>query len=266
LLKLVFYTKDICLRVRAAHPKDNFDHSCSWENKLEFIVSDRADFTMIWTSLLADLEPIYAQALVELVSARYPLSPDYSKLLKSCPQFTFKDGRDEWVFFGGTFNPWHEGHQSCLDLLAEEKLCLILPDRNPQKELRTSHAVSDILELSSKAKFNKNQFLVPTFLLLEKKNPTVEWIERLAKQYPEKKLSLLMGFDSFAHLRTWIRADELLKRLYAIYVVSRLENVKERKEALDFVGDKGLTNVQFLGNHPYEDLSSTDFRKKKKGN
>lgn len=263
MLKIVFYTQDVRLKVRLALPSDPFQNSCKWKDKLEFIVVPDGAFTMLWTSLLPDLAPEYAELLVDLVSARYPLSPEHKKLKDICPEMIFNNPTDEWVFYGGSFNPWHKGHQACLDLLPEDKVCLMLPDQNPQKELRDIHAVITVLELSNRAKFKKNQFLVPTFLLQQKKNPTVEWIEKMKEEFPEKKLSLLMGFDSFSTLNTWIRVEDLLKNLHTIYVVSRLEDeedqIKAKKEALQMRTD---LNVVFLGKHDYEHLSSTELRRK----
>lgn len=264
MLKLVFFNKDHRLKVRPAFPDEQFTKSCKWKDKLEFIVSDSGDFTMVWTSLLPDLEGVYAEALMDLVGARYPMSPQYDDLLKMCPALAFSNTSDEWVFYGGSFNPWHHGHQSCLDLLPEDKLCLVLPDRNPQKELNEIDPVANVLQVSTLAKFKKCQFLVPTFLMVQKKNPTVEWIEKLSERIPDKKLSLLLGFDSFSQIKSWIRAEDLLPKLHALYVVSRLEDDADRRLALDEVHARGSNlNVVFLGKHPYESLSSTEIRKKK---
>jgi nicotinate (nicotinamide) nucleotide adenylyltransferase len=264
LLKLVFYTQDVRLKVRHATASDNFESSCRWKDKLEFVITDSGDFTIIWTSFLPDLEPEYAQALVDLVSARFPVSPDYQKLKNLCPEIIFKNNTGEWVFFGGTFNPWHKGHQMCLRLIPDEKVCLILPDRNPHKDLRDIHQVSTILEISTKAKFKKNQFLVPTFLLRPEKNPTVNWVEKMKADFPTQKISLLMGFDSFSQLKTWDRHEDLLSNLSTIYVISRLEEDEEQRVAMEEVkmNNKEL-NVIFLGRHDSEHVSSTNIRNKK---
>jgi nicotinic acid mononucleotide adenylyltransferase len=265
LLNLVFYTQDTRLKVRYANAQDDFSKSCNWKDKFKFIVADSGDFTIMWTSFLPDLEPEYAEALVDIVSARFPVSENYELLRSLCPDMLFKNLTGEWVFFGGSFNPWHQGHQACLNLLPEDKVCLILPDKNPQKELGEIHQVTKLLEISTKAKFNKNQFITPAFLLKNKKNPTVEWIEKMKEDFPSERLSLLMGFDSFFALKTWIRVDELLPKLHTIYVVSRLENDEDRRRALDEVHARGPeVNVVFLGKHEYEDVSSTDLRKRKK--
>jgi nicotinic acid mononucleotide adenylyltransferase len=264
LLKLVFYTKDSSLKVRLAFPEDSFTISYQWQDKLDFIVSDSPDFMMLWSSLLPDLDPMYAEAFVDLVGARYPISTDYQKLKSHCPDMAFHNGSDEWVFYGGSFNPWHHGHQSCLNLLPEDKPCMVIPDRNPQKDLREESLVSTILEISTKAKFKKFQYLVPTFLLQNKKNPTVEWVERLKEDFPTHKISLLMGFDSFSQVKTWIRSTDLLLALDTIYVVSRLEDDPDRLLALDEAHARAPDlNVVFLGKHDFENISSTDIRNKR---
>jgi nicotinic acid mononucleotide adenylyltransferase len=262
-LKLIFYTKEKRLKVREAFTGEIFPKVYQWE-EIEFSVSDNGDFTMLWTSLLPDLPPKYAESLLRLVSARFPLDKDHHKLHITCPDLTF-DGRDsEWVFYGGSFHPWHSGHQACLDLLPDDKTCYILPDRNPQKEIIKDNPVPKILEISSKAKLKAKQFIVPTFLLEEKKNPTVEWIEKLSLEYPEKKLSLLLGFDSLSQIQGWIRSHDLLDKLDTIYYVARLESEEEREKILAVLRDNyPHLGLVFLGRHEHEHVSSTNLRNKK---
>lgn len=218
---------------------------------------------MAWTSLLPDLSPKDARNLVSFASARYPVSPDYEKLKDLCPELVVGYDKEEWVFFGGSFSPWHSGHQACLELLPEEKTCFVAPDRNPWKEVREVDPVLTTIELAGKIKFKTNQFLVPTFLLDQKKNPTIEWIEDLKKRYPSKKLSLLMGFDSLLNLPTWTRAQELLPMLHTVYVASRLEKDEEQKGAREAVSALHPDlNIVFLGHHQHETLSSTTLRKR----
>lgn len=263
MLKLVFYTKDVRLKVRHANQDDDLSTAVNWKDKIQFIVSDVGDFTIVWTSFLPDLEPEYAEAMVDLVGARFPVSPYFENLRKVSTGFVFENPSEEWVFFGGTFNPWHQGHQACLDLLPKEKTCLILPDRNPNKELREIHQVLTVLEISNKTKLKNNQFLVPSFLFLKDKNPTIEWIERVHYLFPEQKLSLLLGFDSFKSLPNWIRSNDLLNLLGTIYVVSRLEDrdlhpvVAEEMKKLN-----PDLEIVFLGGHDFEKVSSTSIRKK----
>jgi len=264
LLKLVFYTKDLRLKVRPALGEDDFTCSYLWEDKIEFIITNDSSFTMLWSSLLPDLKPEFARAVLELIAARYPVSKNFEKLRELCPEIVFHSLSEEWVFYGGSFHPWHQGHQACLDLLPPEKTLFILPDHNPHKRLRISEPVATTLEISTKAKFKPNQFLVPTFLLENKKNPTINWVKRVKNFFPTQKLSLLLGFDSFSNLKSWTCAEELIPLLHGIYVVSRLEEEQDRIQALDEVHALGSNqNITFLGRHSFEDLSSTRLRSKK---
>lgn len=266
MLKLVFYTGDQILKVRSAQASDIFENSYKWNGHLEFILTPKNDFTMTWTSFLPDIEPRYASALVELVGARYPLSSLYPKLSALCPDLLFQNNAKEWVFFAGSFNPWHKGHQTCIQLLPEDKLCLILPDRNPHKEDRDINPVATVLEISSHAKFKKNQFIVPTFLQLQGKNPTINWIKKFKEDFPTYEASLLIGFDSFSSLKTWTNAKELLPLLSSLYVVSRLEDDDARILALDEAHALNSNlNIVFLGRHQFENVSSTQIRNTLRG-
>lgn len=263
MLRLVFQAKGPRLKVRLGSPSDDFSKSYRWKDELEYILDESQDFMILWSSLLPDLKAQYAQALLSLVSARYPLSEDFNELKNSCPQLLIPTTQAEWVFYGGSFNPWHQGHQACINLLPEEKLCFILLDRNPQKELISIDPVATYLEIGHQCRLKKNQYLVPTFLLSHKTNPTVEWVTRLKNDYPEKSLSLLMGFDSFYNLDSWIRIQDLLSHIHCIYVVSRLEQDEQRADALKRISELAPnTEIIFLGRHDFEDRSSTHLRRK----
>lgn len=234
-----------------------------WKDTIEFEISQDADFMMIWTSLLPDLEAKNARALVEMVAARYPFSPNYDHLFQICPEVVFCNMTDEWVFFGGTFDPWHAGHQACLNLIPKDKTCLIIPDRSPHKDIREINTVSTVLELSSRIKFGKEQYLVPTFLMEKKTNPTVEWIEIMRKHLPQCKLSLLLGYDSFDKILSWTRGQDLLRTLNCLYVVSRMEKDLDRMDMLTRVKKEAPElEINFLGHHQFENISSTNLRVK----
>jgi nicotinate-nucleotide adenylyltransferase len=260
-LRLFIYFQGQLLKARKASPEEVFTHPVIW-NEIEFEVIPSHYMMMMWTSLLPDLPSLEARKLIELVGARYPFSPHYQALKKLSPEIVFQDG-DEWVCFGGSFNPWHGGHQACLNLLPEDKTCFVIPDRNPYKELRELNPVSTILELSSKVRYKKNQFLAPTFLLDVKKNPTVEWIVKLHQEFPAQKLSLLIGFDSFIQISNWTQAEELLTSLHKLYVVSRMEtDLVRQATARPTLQLAPKLEIEFLGHHGFEDLSSTELRKK----
>jgi nicotinate-nucleotide adenylyltransferase len=264
LLRLYIYVKDHHLQVRKASAHERFISPCIWRNQVEFEYCVDENYMLTWVTLLPDLDPVEARALLDLVGARYPISPQYQKLKKLCPKIVYQNMADEWVFYGGSFNPWHSGHQACVDLLPLDLTCFVLPDINPQKQQYQFELVSSVIELSAKARFTKNQFLVPSFLIEPVKNPTVIWMERLKKEFPEKKLSLLLGFDSFSQISHWIRGRELLPLLHCLYVVSRMETDHAREKiSSELKTIAPNLEIEFLGRHGYEEVSSTDIRTKK---
>lgn len=260
--RLYLYLDHEVLKARRAEPFDKMGKPLVWKDlEFEFVTSP---LLMInWPIILPELAPATARSLLDLVGARYPFSPRYQELKNVCPELIFSQDTEEWVFFGGSFHPWHKGHQACMDLLPRDKVCFILPDRNPHKELKVLEPVSTVLELITKIKFSKNHYLAPTFLLDFQKNPTHTWMQKLHQEFPQKKLSLLMGFDSLKNIQTWHEAEKLLTLLDTIYVTSRLEDDDEREAVagpLRKLAPK--LKLDFLGRHEFETESSTALREK----
>lgn len=260
MLRLFFNFDGHLLKVRKASATEVLRTPVCWKNRIEFEFIESTVLMMAWTSLLPDLEPQEAEALLNLSSARYPISFDYDELSRLCPKLVAGGNDQEWVFFGGSFNPWHEGHQACLSLLPQDKICFIAPDRSPHKDVDLD-AVPLMINLSFKIKFGKKHFLVPTFMLDKKRNPTVDWVERLKLKWPERKISLLIGYDSLKNLKSWTRFEDLLPKLSTLYVASRLEQNSEHEPLVNEL-KKYNSNlmVTFLGHHDHEEASSTKLR------
>jgi nicotinate-nucleotide adenylyltransferase len=258
--RLYLYLENEVLKARKVESYEKMEAPLRWKD-LEFQYTTSRLLMINWPIILPELAPTTARSLLDLVGARYPFSPYHEKLKEICPELIFKKESDEWVFFGGSFNPWHKGHQACLNLLPEDKLCFILPDRNPFKELKMLEPVSTIIELVKNIKFGKNHFIAPTFLLDFQKNPTITWIEKLRQDFPDKKLSLLMGFDGLKGIMEWIRVGELLTKLNTLYVASRLEDDDERISVITPLKQLSPNlQIEFLGRHDFENLSSTNLR------
>lgn len=171
---------------------------------------------------------------------------------------------DELIFFGGSFNPWHDGHSSCIRLMPKNKKIIVVPDHSPFKEITmNSQKGSSISEIKEHLKsFKHTTYLFEDFFYANKKNPTYSWIKLLKDKYPQKKLSLLMGFDSFMALDRWTNASGLLNSLNTIYVASRMDDESIKEEQLVTLHNINPNlDVIFLGGHPFEELSSTYIRK-----
>jgi nicotinic acid mononucleotide adenylyltransferase len=261
--KLFLFLDHQTVKAREVESWEKLEHPIKWMD-LEFEVIDSSQRMVTWPNLLPDLSPETARSFLDLIASRYPFSRDRETLRNLCPKMMFEFPVEEWVFFGGSFNPWHKGHQACLDLLPKEKICFILPDKNPLKEDSIREPVVTSLELIRKIKFGPHHYFVPTFLIHNEKNPTITWVEKVHAAFPAKQLALLIGFDSLKNIHNWVRAEELLNKLATLYVASRLEDDDERhKVAGPLMKLAPKLKIEFLGRHEFEKLSSSELREQK---
>ncbi len=180
---------------------------------------------------------------------------------------------DEIIFYGGSFNPWHEGHQACIEQLSkrlnERQQLVVIPDYNPQKPGKNMptgfrDALSFYKFITKKCKNFANTKVFPGFIGKEKTNPTAYWLKDVKKKNPNKLLSLLMGFDSLANIQSWIDAKELLNNLNTIYAVPRDTNQDNIMKSQKYIQENHQhLKIEILENHPFEKVSSTEIRNKK---
>lgn len=161
------------------------------------------------------------------------------------------------TFFGGSFNPFHQGHRACLDLCPEKNI-LIVPDCNPfKKDVKSSTNVYlDFLALAVELK-DTPYSLYPGFLGKNISNPTSDWLPNVKI----KEKNLLIGDDSYMSLLTWKNPKVLLKALAKLYVVPRNyaydDYLKQEQEILKLNPN---LEVHYLADHPYKNISSTKLR------
>lgn len=170
--------------------------------------------------------------------------------------------RDELIFFGGSFNPWHDGHSSCINLMDPNKTIIVVPDHNPFKELVPSeHKQTGLDELRNKLNTFKNEtYLFTEFFEQDEKNPTYEWIAKLKAKFPQKKLSLLIGFDTFMGIDKWINVESLLGHLDTLYIASRMDNEELKSKQIQLISNLSAVHIHFLGRHDFEHLASSKIR------
>jgi len=171
------------------------------------------------------------------------------------------------AFFGGTFDPWHDGHRACLELAPTDISVIVCPDRNPHKPLKSHDDVTtfflNIREKALRAR-SKSLWVYAGFLLKNEPNPTIRWILWLKRHRPDIRPYLLIGHDSLEKIETWTDAKDLVKLLSGLLVVSRMEDDTEHAKASAWALEQNSNlKIRFLGHHPHEHLSSTQMRTKK---
>ncbi len=169
------------------------------------------------------------------------------------------------LFYGGSFEPWHQGHEACVRLAPNDMTLIVCPDRNPHKPLKTDIDILKHYYAIKKALSSMGRpfHIHPGFLLRAEANPTVGWILRLKHHRPDLRIHLLMGYDSFRSLSKWTRAEDLMKLVSGLQVVSREENDEEHNKDSSFPlqANPNIT-IRFLGHHAFESISGTELRKK----
>ncbi len=160
--------------------------------------------------------------------------------------------------FGGTFNPLHHGHLIAVQEAAHELgLAGVLfvpaprpPHRDPP-EVKANHR----LEMTRRALEGHGVFRVSD-VEYRREDPsyTVDTLEVLADEDPDRDLVLLVGADELIQFRSWHRWETVLERAE---VVGMNRPGFEREEVPDAV----LRRCSFV-EVPEVDVSSTRIRRR----
>lgn len=227
-----------------------------WISKKEDIKKYR------WISLLnlSHLEGNQGAVLCEALGLFYKGMPTSVLALSKIELpdlFKAKGREDEFFFYGGSFNPWHQGHQECVNQTYDQfhKSISIIPDKNPLKEFqKKSCSYASFLELSNRF-LNTPHWVYPGFVGLDQKNPTVDWITKVSSP------SMIIGDDNFMIIEKWKDYHRLLTHLKRVIVIPRcfsMNEIFEKKELL-----QGLfpdLEILLLNQHSYQELSSRNLR------
>lgn len=168
------------------------------------------------------------------------------------------------TFYGGSFNPWHEGHRECIIQCLRESFpeeVLVVPDHNPWKKGEERELpYKQFLDLCLSLK-DENVSIYPGFLGRgESKNPTINWLPSVTVL----KKSLLLGADNFEKFCQWGKYEKLVTELQKIYVLPRLISEEKLKRVESVLLKKNKTlEVIYLGPHPFEAISSRKIRELK---
>lgn len=178
------------------------------------------------------------------------------------PRFIKKfDHSDSLTFYGGSFNPWHDGHRACIDLCPEKNI-IVVPDYNPWKNQKQTgvgdqcrwKTFKDLALLMIDTPYS----FYPGFWGINRPNPTSEWISKVQAS----EINLIIGDDSFMSIEKWYKVKSLFDLLKKIYVVPRNLNegvLRNHKKDLE---KKFNIMFEILGEHQFQNVSSTKIREK----
>ena len=164
--------------------------------------------------------------------------------------------------FQGTFNPIHKAHIDMAEFVLKnfgfEKIIFIPAANPPHKDYdkRMSIHRLKMVELAIK-KFKGFEVSNIEFLLEGKSYSYLTALE-LYKQYDVSgKINFIIGTDAFEKIESWYKSDEF-KKLVDFIVFVRENNFNPNR--FQHLKEKGY-NFQFT-QMPFEDISSTDLRKR----
>lgn len=213
-----------------------------------------------WISL-AELGPLafdHGAILCEALAKFWPEMPTFETRLSGIQVYGHPvTPSEDKIFFGGTFNPWHEGHRACVDLCPAPDNLIVVPDTNPFKNgpenvcywQRYRHIEDQVRQLGVR--------VFPGFCGLESANPTVGWMPYVRAH----RKRFLMGDDNLASLPKWQDAEQLVQMLDGIQVAPRNADKGAIEAARTWLFETNPNCVvEMLDDHPYRHLSSTRLR------
>ncbi|RUT30009.1 nicotinate-nucleotide adenylyltransferase [Arsenicitalea aurantiaca] len=137
--------------------------------------------------------------------------------------------------FGGSFNPFHEGHRlvalQCLERLGLDAVWLLVSPGNPLKD----H--SDLAPLAERVRAARDAFTEPGiavtgFEALHGFAYTYDTLAWLVAERPDQRFVWIMGADNLASFTRWERWEEIARLLpIAVYARPGAEDSPERAPA-----------------------------------
>ena len=155
--------------------------------------------------------------------------------------------------FGGTFDPIHYGHlRTALELLQRLSLAQVLFVVSVRQPLRAPPAASAAarLEMVRAAVREEPRFSVDT-RELERPGPSysVDTLESLRRDHPQRSLCLLLGMDAFLSLPRWRRWEELAGLAHIVVAHRPGWQPPQQGDLADLLRRSGTVNGDDLHEH-----------------
>lgn len=199
--------------------------------------------------------------LCEALGRFWPEMPGHDARLSGVePWGRPQELKSKALFYGGSFNPWHEGHSVCLNQAPGQLERIVVPDSNPFKpEFHKSCFWKHFRTIKSHIPEQVHVF--PGFCGMEISNPTVAWVGHTGFD----DVSLLMGDDCFLQLESWYQYRTLLNELEGLFIVPRgAKGASFEAARARLLKQAPHLAIQRLDAHDYQHMSSTDLRQKAK--
>ena len=161
----------------------------------------------------------------------------------------------------GTFNPIHHGHITLANYFANntdlDEVWVVLTPQNPFKKNYNLIEDNHRLEMANNT-FNhlKNIKVSDIEFKLDKPNYTIDTINRLSEDFPNKQFTLLIGEDNLANFHHWKDYSKILE-VVEVFVYPRTTTTNVDNELIN------NKKIKIL-DAPKIEISSDQIRKKMK--
>jgi len=161
----------------------------------------------------------------------------------------------------GTFNPIHHGHITLANYFANntdlDEVWVVLTPQNPFKKNYNLIEDDYRLEMANNT-FNhlKNIKVSDIEFKLDKPNYTIDTINRLSEDFPNKQFTLLIGEDNLANFHHWKDYSKILE-VVEVFVYPRTTTINVDNELIN------NKKIKIL-DAPKIEISSDEIRKKMK--
>jgi len=206
--------------------------------------------------LEADHGAYLCQSLALMCKGIAPLSDnDFN-----APEFIKKNKNSSSItFYGGSFNPWHEGHRICVDQCQQDNI-VIVPDFNPWKSIDQSGVSNQCRWRSFKnivlSVGDTPHSVYPGFWGINKPNPTSSWMTLV----DSKSVNMIIGDDTFMNIDKWYEVEKLFNKLKKIYVIPRSQDRAQLLMSKILLENKFDIEFIIMHEHSFQALSSTSIR------
>lgn len=156
----------------------------------------------------------------------------------------------------GSFNPIHIGHLALANYILEysylDEIWFIVSPQNPFKESASLEDEDKRLQMVEMAIKEEPRFKACDIeFSLPKPSYTINTLEKLTKEYPDRIFSIIMGSDNLIDIEKWKKSDEIVSSFPLIVYPRPGYPIKKQISA---------TKIEII-EAPLFDISSTIIRK-----
>lgn len=167
--------------------------------------------------------------------------------------------------YGGTFDPVHYGHllaaEQCREQRRLDEVWFVPAASPPHKRHETISPGQQRAEMLELATAGHPQLRVSR-IELERSGPsfTVQTLEQLREEEPDRELCLLIGADSLADFPSWREPARILE-LAEVFVVNRGRSQPNLAAVGAAIGEESADRIGLVS-MPGIDLSASDIRQR----